>query len=210
MSVRWKVKNFTSSYRKSNQKNLRNPFCPQWLLSQFCEVKRFLIMEPALVSDWPISRASEYDHSPKQMNSLGSKHFFLCACGRVTMPGVWGAKCSFSFCFLRVRFVLFPWTSAVRKKAAQFRKILYQAITTLVHWTECAKWLILYYKDRIFWKRKSKKIVNCLVHSPVLKVRSSATLDLPNSFQLTFCGLFQIFKISNCCSNLSGWSLTLD
>ena len=41
MSVRWKVKNFTSSYRKSNQKNLRNPFCPQWLLSQFCEVKRF-------------------------------------------------------------------------------------------------------------------------------------------------------------------------
>lgn len=79
MSVRWKIKNFTSSYRKSNQKNLRNPFCPQWLLSQFCEVKRFWIMEPALVSDWPISRASEYDHSPKQMNSLGSKHFF-CVC----------------------------------------------------------------------------------------------------------------------------------
>lgn len=76
MSVRWKIKNFTSSYRKSNQKNLRNPFCPQWLLSQFCEVKRVWIMEPALVSDWPMSRASEYDHSPKQMNSLGSKHFF--------------------------------------------------------------------------------------------------------------------------------------
>lgn len=30
----------------------------------------------------------------------------------------------------------------------------------------------------------------------------------PNN--LTFCGLFQICKISNCCSNLSGWSLTLD
>ena len=78
MSVRWKIKNFTSSYRKSNQKNLRNPFCPQWLLSQFCEVKRVWIMEPALVSDWPMSRASEYDQSPKQMNSLGSKHFFVC------------------------------------------------------------------------------------------------------------------------------------
>ena len=82
MSVCWKEKNFTSSCRKSNQKNLRNPFCPQWLLSQFCEVKRFWIMEPALVSDWPMSRASEYDHSPKQMNLLGSKHFF---CVRVAV-----------------------------------------------------------------------------------------------------------------------------
>jgi len=25
-----------------------------------------------------MSRASEYDHCPKQMNSLGSKHFFVC------------------------------------------------------------------------------------------------------------------------------------
>ena len=165
-------------------------------------------MEPALVSDWPISRASEYDHSPKQMNSLGSKHFF-CVC-------VWpcyNARCLRSkmqlfvlslagaVCFVSLDVGGAEESSSVSNNSA---------ITTLVHWTECAKWLILYYKDRIFWKRKSKKIVNCLVHSPVLKVRSSATLDLPNSFQLTFCGLFQIFKISNCCSNLSGWSLTLD
>ena len=174
MSVRWKVKNFTSSYRKSNQKNLRNPFYPQWLLSQFCEVKRFWIMEPALVSDWPMSRASEYDHSAKQMNSLGSKNFFCVRVAVLQCQVFEEQNAAFRFVSCGCGSVLFPWTSAVRKKAAQFRKIQYQAINTLVHWTECAKWLILYYKDRIFWKRKSKKIVNCLVHSPVLKVRSSA------------------------------------
>ena len=163
-------------------------------------------MEPALVSDWPISRASEYDHSPKQMNSLGSKHFF---CVRVAVLQC-QAKMQLFVLFLAGAVCFVSLDVGGAEESSPVRKIQYQAINTLVHWTECAKWLILYYEDRIFWKRKSKKIVNCLVHSPVLKVRTSATLDLPNSFQITFCGLFQICKISNCCSNLSRGSLTLD
>lgn len=59
-------------------------------------------------------------------------------------------------------------------------------------------------------EKKVKENSKLFGAQPCTEGKIFGDLDLSNSFQITFCGLFQMCKISNCCSNPSGGSLTLD